>query len=107
MGLTMDIEEVESNARKGLMELIRSSESPNAKLKAEAERKLVEYIQLLDPEDIEFAALRFGLANGHPWTHEELSAETGVSVELIAATEARILECMSDRKKGFLWPKVG
>jgi DNA-directed RNA polymerase sigma subunit (sigma70/sigma32) len=103
----MDIEEVEANARQGLLELIRSSDSKNATLKAEAERKLVEYIQLLDEEDVEFAALRFGLANGHPWSHEELAAETGVSLEVVAATEKRILECMSDRKKGFLWPKVG
>jgi DNA-directed RNA polymerase sigma subunit (sigma70/sigma32) len=101
----MDKEEVESNARKGLLELIRSSREPNAKLKAEAEQKLIEYIQLLDEEDVEFAALRFGLANGHPWSHEELAAETGVSLEVVAATERRILDCMSDRKKGFLWPR--
>lgn len=103
----MEQEEIEANAREGLLALIRSSDEPNAKLKEAAEQKLVEYIQLLDPDDIEFAALRFGLANGHPWTHEELAAETGVSVELIAATEKRILEVMSERKCGFLWPKVG
>jgi DNA-directed RNA polymerase sigma subunit (sigma70/sigma32) len=99
----MELEDIQANARHALLELIRDSNT-NAKLKADAEKKLVEYIQLLDDDDVEFAALRFGLANGHPWSHEELAAETGVSVEVVAATEKRILDVISSRKKGFLWP---
>lgn len=99
----MDMEEITSNAQQGIVELVRSAGVPD-KVKKNAGERLLRMIEHLDPEDVEWAALRFGLIDGHPWSHEELAAQLGVPVEIVAATERRILTVMSDRKKGFLWP---
>lgn len=95
--------EYTANAKNGLLQLIRDANTP-AKLKEDAAAKLIHYIRFLDEDDMEWAALRFGLVDGHPWNHAELAAEMNVPLEVVAETEKRILETMSERKKGFLWP---